>query len=191
MAGEIRRAEFLEDGSMSIKSERRKKRYAEDPVFRARALATSRRFRHRHREEINARNRLETLTNPEFRAKHHERTIILKYGLAAGEYARMLAAQKGVCKFCKRTCHRRLSVDHCHLTNVVRWLLCSKCNTGLGYFNDDPELLREAANCLDEWLGREVLREDQVPRLLTLRTAAPTRPMADPRCLFSMGPPRA
>jgi len=111
--------------------------------------------------------------------------------LAPGEYARMLAAQKGVCKFCKRTCRRRLSVDHCHDSNRVRWLLCSKCNSGLGSFNDDPELLREAADCLDEWLGREVLREGELPRPLTLRTAAPTRPMADPRCLFSMGPPRA
>jgi recombination endonuclease VII len=176
---------------MSVKSERKRKRYAEDPVFRARVLATNRRFRRRHREEINERKQLERLADPEFPAKHHERTIIVKYGLAPGEYARMLAAQKGVCKFCKRACRRRLSVDHCHVRNMVRWLLCSKCNIGLGQFNDDPELLREAANCLDEWLGREVMREGQLPRPLTLRTAPLMRPMADPRCLFSMGPPRA
>src|SRR5260370_15243056 len=102
----------------------------------------------------------------------------------------MLAAQNGVCKICRRTCHRRLSVDHCHLTNVVRWLLCSKCNIGLGQFNDDPELLREAANCLDEWLGRPVIRDpNPLPAHLALSSAASTRPFAVPSHLVAIRPP--
>jgi hypothetical protein len=177
---------------MGQTAEQRRKRYAEDPEYREWVLEMNRGFRERHREELNAQKRLQRSLDPEFPKQHHERIVRTRYGLAPGEYDRMLAAQGGVCKICRRTCHRRLSVDHCHATKKVRWLLCSKCNVGLGQYNDDPELLREAANCLDEWLGRPVVRDrDPVPAPLTLITAAATRPLAQPRCLFAMGPPSA
>jgi hypothetical protein len=186
------RAEFQEEESMGLTSEQRKKRYAEDPEYREWVLAMNRGFRRRHRKELNERKRLARSLDPEFPAQHHERIIMTKYGLAPGEYARMLAAQNGVCKICQRTCHRRLSVDHCHITKKVRWLLCSKCNVGLGQYDHDPDLLREAANCLDEWRGLHVIRDrDPVPAPLTLTTATATRPLAWSRCIFAMGPPSA
>jgi hypothetical protein len=37
-----------------------------------------------------------------------------------------------------------LNVDHCHKKNVIRGMLCSSCNIGLGNFKDDPELLEFA-----------------------------------------------
>ena len=44
-----------------------------------------------------------------------------KYGLAPGEYDRMLERQGGGCAICKQPCarERRLSVDHCHSTGRV------------------------------------------------------------------------
>ena len=44
---------------------------------------------------------------------------------------------------------KRLTVDHNHETNTIRGLLCSNCNTGLGMFSDNPELLIAAAEYLE------------------------------------------
>lgn len=74
-----------------------------------------------------------------------------KYGITIADYERMLAEQGGVCAICrskdpgpKGTFH----IDHCHTTGRVRGLLCTRCNPGLGYFQDDPELLSSAISYL-------------------------------------------
>ena len=72
------------------------------------------------------------------------------YGISKAEYIRMLLDQEGVCAICKQPpTKKELAVDHDHKTNKVRGLLCIPCNLGLGYFKDNPELVRTAANYLD------------------------------------------
>lgn len=79
------------------------------------------------------------------------------YGLAHGEYGRMLVEQKGVCAACGKPEEtkgptgktRRLCVDHDHATGKVRGLLCNGCNRAIGNVNDDPETLRRLANYLE------------------------------------------
>lgn len=80
------------------------------------------------------------------------------YGISQAEYDEMAAAQDHRCAVCRKPetaksnrteSVRKLSVDHCHRTGRVRALLCSECNTGLGKFRDDPELLRQAAVYLE------------------------------------------
>lgn len=46
---------------------------------------------------------------------------------------------------------RRPSIDHCHRTGVIRGVLCSGCNSGLGLCNDDPARLRAAAEYLERY----------------------------------------
>lgn len=69
-----------------------------------------------------------------------------KYGLTREAYEVMKSAQDGVCAICSRTCKtgRELAVDHCHATGRIRGLLCSKCNRGLGIFEDSREFLERA-----------------------------------------------
>lgn len=48
----------------------------------------------------------------------------------------------------------RLEVDHCHATGEKRDALCLNCNTGLGRFKDDPELLARAIKYLASHASR-------------------------------------
>ena len=72
------------------------------------------------------------------------------YGFTLADYEVILAAQGGVCKICGATKpgggpgQRRFYVDHNHRTGEIRGLLCSKCNSGLGYFRDDRSILESA-----------------------------------------------
>lgn len=80
-----------------------------------------------------------------------------KFGITIEEYDRMLISQNGVCAICNipeislRNTH--FSVDHCHKTGKVRGLLCYKCNTTLGFVNDNTKVLKNAINYLN--LSRE------------------------------------
>lgn len=71
-------------------------------------------------------------------------------------YETALAAQNGKCMVCGQPpkpdgvkAASRLHADHDHQTGRRRDLLCNNCNQGLGYFKDDPVLLRAAADYIE------------------------------------------
>jgi hypothetical protein len=66
-----------------------------------------------------------------------------KYGLTLEQYDDLHKSQNGRCAICQSD--RKLNVDHCHKTGVVRGLLCWPCNTSLGKFNEDAAMLEAAA----------------------------------------------
>jgi len=68
------------------------------------------------------------------------------YGITLEEYNKILESQGFCCGLCGKAADKVLHVDHCHKTGKVRGLLCHSCNTSLGKFNEDPALLRKAAD---------------------------------------------
>ena len=68
------------------------------------------------------------------------------YGLKPGEKEAMIAAQAGLCAICKSPLEAKFTdVDHDHVSDRVRGILCRKCNTMLGFYKDDPNTLRKAS----------------------------------------------
>lgn len=74
-----------------------------------------------------------------------------KFGIPFGTYDRMLAEQGGACAICRAE-FPRLLIDHCHASGKVRGLLCNNCNTGIGMFSDDPQLMQAAAQYVRQHL---------------------------------------
>src|SRR6185437_2391819 len=79
---------------------------------------------------------------------------IEKHGITIEKYLELLSAQRGGCAICGRVPEKiyDLYVDHDHKCcsgafscgECVRGLLCQKCNTGIGMFNDDYKVMEYA-----------------------------------------------
>ena len=129
-----------------------------------------REYHKKHKEQIRERQKAYYTENREKRraivrrwsAKNKVRIVqsqrkskLKKYGLQPNEYSMLLFLQGGGCAICGKTYRlnpnrkENLAVDHNHTTGMVRGLLCSHCNTVLGFMNDDPDLLRKAADYLE------------------------------------------
>jgi hypothetical protein len=91
---------------------------------------------------------------PEFVKARAEYQLKKNYGISQEEYNTKLAYQNYGCAICgKAASKKKLAVDHCHTTGKIRDLLCGPCNTGLGQFQDNPELLIKAAGYLRKHNG--------------------------------------
>ncbi len=76
-----------------------------------------------------------------------------RYGLTDEEMAAI--DRQELCALCRKRPPEH--VDHDHVTGRTREALCRLCNTGLGGFEDDPDLLRRAADYIEEHRGRYVV----------------------------------
>ena len=132
-----------------------RKRYAEDAEFRDLRCEYGRTWRARHKAEINDRKKLKRADDPQkYREANRRSYLKQEYGISVEEYEALLASQNGVCAICKKKDRKRLCVDHCYDTRTVRGLLCTKCNIGLGQFDDDIERLRAAIAYLERARGK-------------------------------------
>lgn len=103
----------------------------------------------------NAARRERYANEPQRRIASLDGQLRRNYGISFGEYSRMLGDQDFRCLICREPASggakaaSRLHVDHDHETGRVRGLLCTRCNQGLGYFRDNPDLLRSAVEYLE------------------------------------------
>ena len=73
-----------------------------------------------------------------------------RYGITFEQYEELLVKQNFGCAICGSKVSNnvrtsgKLFIDHCHTTNKVRGLLCSRCNHALGQFDDNVGLLYNA-----------------------------------------------
>jgi dCMP deaminase len=71
------------------------------------------------------------------------------YDLSKEEYDFMLKKQGNKCAICSRSNEKRLSVDHDHITNEIRGLLCTSCNRAIGVLGDDLDGVERALHYLN------------------------------------------
>ena len=120
----------------------------------------------------NNTKRMAMVLNPVLRAKDRERAkrrrttlhatgitlarmdeLKKKYGMTPEEFQAMYNAQSGRCKICKEPLSAGKGgsvVDHNHKTERVRGLLCNGCNSGIGWFKENPDRLIAAIAYLEE-----------------------------------------
>lgn len=85
--------------------------------------------------------------NPSKDAANRKRERVKVYDLTIEEYDSMAERQNDRCAICltdKPGGQGRWHIDHSHETGKVRGLLCTRCNSGLGYFRDNRANLERA-----------------------------------------------
>lgn len=121
-------------------------------------LSYSQDYYRRNRKKMLAARKAYVAAN---RDKVRDNSLKQAFGISLAEYERMFRVQNGVCAICRRpemalsTVRKlkSLSVDHDHETGQIRALLCQKCNSTLGYMDDDPARLRAAADYIERYRG--------------------------------------
>ena|SRR5216684_6981124 len=89
-----------------------------------------------------------------------------RYGISEQEYNALNAKQGGLCAICHqppRGKMKRLSVDHDHVTNIVRGLLCITCNRTIGYLENAE--WRKTADSYLYWASCRAAAQQEINRL--------------------------
>jgi hypothetical protein len=91
--------------------------------------------------------------NAEKYAERQRMTVYKRrFGISYDQFQALVTRQDGRCAICLKKPEgkrKALHVDHCHDKLHVRGLLCARCNLMLGTMEDDPALLRAAADYLE------------------------------------------
>lgn len=74
---------------------------------------------------------------------HHLNQVSVDHGLTLGQ-AEVMRSGK-TCEICDQPAE---AVDHDHVTGKIRGVLCHHCNRGIGLFEDNPDMLKAAAEYL-------------------------------------------
>ena len=122
------------------KCKKYKREHKDDPDYKCR----KKKYRERSRDKDIRRtiiwrsNNIDKIESWKIRYKDrkYDKYYKVKYNLTLIEYNKLLEEQNGVCLICGgiNKNNRRLTVDHNHVTGDVRGLLCTRCNSALGWY---------------------------------------------------------
>lgn len=109
-------------------------------------------YREKHKDRIKLKKRKYQKEKPQIKYNWY---LQKQYGISLKEYEEIFKLQDNSCAICKskkvkNKQHKYLHLDHCHKTGKIRGILCSRCNVGLGHFNDDIKLLYEVIRYLEK-----------------------------------------
>lgn len=126
-----------------------RKKYEKTPIQRGKRLELKKQIYQRDKSKLRKESLERYHANPE---SQRLRLYISRYGLDIADWHSMFKKQRGCCAICgthQSKLKQTLNVDHNHSTGIVRGLLCSNCNRGVGMFQDEADRLRKAAEYLD------------------------------------------
>lgn len=115
---------------------KRKREYARTPEERKKRVEYMRVWRAKNRARHNELARESHQRNKHKHVAWRENYHLMRnYGVTAEQKMSMVVAQDGKCGICKMllTTTHKTHLDHCHATGMVRGILCTRCNTHLGW----------------------------------------------------------
>lgn len=74
-----------------------------------------------------------------------------RYGITPKEFDALKEKGCAICRTKVELDGRNLAIDHCHRTGRIRAALCRKCNTGIGFLQEDIRILRAAIFYLEKF----------------------------------------
>lgn len=122
-------------------------------------------------EKQRARGRKNYAANKSAHRDRQRRTKLKKYGITETQKALILQSQEHQCPICERFLAEQTvpSIDHCHVTGSVRGILCRRCNSALGLFEESPAILERALDYLS------MQRRQEMTKLLSGATSTPNK----------------
>lgn len=113
--------------------EQARTRWQSDPAFRTRRIEESRKYQKS--------------------SKWKDSMLRRDYGISLDTFNEMRVQQSGRCLTCgihEDDLTRPLNVDHCHVTNKVRGLLCCNCNTAIGLLKENITVIDRVKQYLEK-----------------------------------------
>lgn len=71
-----------------------------------------------------------------------------RYGVSREQYENLMRIAGGVCELCGSG--HLLCLDHCHQSELVRGILCMRCNTAMERFDEMPDFTARVAKYLEK-----------------------------------------
>ena len=111
-------------------------------------------YQARHRDKVKmAHAKYYQRTKEVTRLIKRDQELRRYYGINLKKLKELITSQGGICQLCDRvfdgsTKNLKPHVDHDHKNGRVRGILCHRCNSGLGCFDDSLERLQRAIDYL-------------------------------------------
>lgn len=88
--------------------------------------------------------------NPKKKELARQRHLKHKYTIDIKIYDKLYESQNGECAICHTKSNITMAVDHCHINGDIRGLLCHHCNTAIGLFRENIDIMENAKKYLQK-----------------------------------------